>query len=160
MELLETNQANIKYPILDSIVKDLCNNAYDNCIDKEYDLTTDIDIRIEEIFINDTNEHKEEMTRIEKLLKEDKSKREIYNLWNLNKKEFLKSKEPILFFPEDVISSVKAINEHKIISKIVNNTNETMFSSKSIDDEPKSKLIDYDNRMSMLYKNYILKTNQ
>ena len=99
------------------------------------------------------------MTRIEQLLKEDKSKREIYNLWNLNKKEFLKSKEPILFFPEDVISSVKAINEHKIISKLVNNTNETIFSSKSIEDEPKSNLIDYDNRMSMLYKNYILKTN-
>ena len=36
MEFLETNQANIKYPILDSIVKDLCNNAYDNCINKEY----------------------------------------------------------------------------------------------------------------------------
>lgn len=136
MEVLEVNEANSKFPVLSAKIKDICDTAYELSSDSRYDVSADIDSRINEITSNDIEEHKEEMQRIEFLLKSDsKVRRERFQLWNFNiantnensmgfsipkhapASDIRKTFNPFLSFPEELISNVKAQHQYRIIKE-------------------------------------------
>lgn len=108
MEQFDINESSLKYPKLSSIIKSISKEAYIKCLDKEYNLNDDIEVRIAEIFNNDLKDHCEEMSRISEMIKNQViSKRKDKHIWNYtmiaDKNEYLgKKRIPISGFPSNI----------------------------------------------------------